>query len=334
MDRYQHVEVYDQENGSLLYNETIAPVGSNNRIEDADAISFWLSGKWSVTDALRINLAARYEKVESGRRQFADADRNSAPSTTSNDISELLPGASFTYELAPEWQLLGGVHKGFSPLGGGAKEFEEPETSTNWEAGMRYHHPILFVETIGFYSDFSNKAENCSVGSPCSNGETSGAFVTGKAVIAGVEFQASTVLRIAPFEIPLDFTYTYTDAEVKDGNSTVGVNDGHRLKDVPKNMASLRLGLEQGSGWNNYLVTKYMGNMCSVGGCNNMDGDFAKTDSLLVLDYISRYAVKEGVEVFFKVENLLDEQAIASRAPYGARPNQPRTALLGLELGF
>lgn len=30
------------------------------------------------------------------------------------------------------------MHKGFSPLGGGASENEEAETSVNWKAGFRY----------------------------------------------------------------------------------------------------------------------------------------------------------------------------------------------------
>jgi Fe(3+) dicitrate transport protein len=34
------------------------------------------------------------------------------------------------------------------------------------------------------------------------------------------------------------------------------------------------------------------------------------------------------------VDNLLDEQAIVSRQPDGARPNKPRTASVGFELSF
>jgi Fe(3+) dicitrate transport protein len=34
------------------------------------------------------------------------------------------------------------------------------------------------------------------------------------------------------------------------------------------------------------------------------------------------------------VQNLLDEQAIVSREPDGARPNGPRTAMLGLQWTF
>ena len=65
-------------------------------------------------------------------------------------------------------QTLVGYHKGFTPIGGGADSNEEVEESANFEAGLRYGSGNLFVEGIYFYSDFSDKTELCSVGSPCS----------------------------------------------------------------------------------------------------------------------------------------------------------------------
>ncbi|MEC9083866.1 MAG: TonB-dependent receptor, partial [Pseudomonadota bacterium] len=159
MDRFQPVDVYDQVNGSLVFQNTVAPTGSNNRFETGEALSFWALDKWQATDKLNINLALRYEDVQTSRTQYADPGRTTVDSTRANDSAELLPGASFTYDLSQSWQVLGGVHRGFSPLGGGARANEEPETSKNWEAGLRYFGNAFFAEMIGFYSDFSNKAE-------------------------------------------------------------------------------------------------------------------------------------------------------------------------------
>ena len=52
------------------------------------------------------------------------------------------------------------------------------------------------------------------------------------------------------------------------------------------------------------------------------------------MDYISRYAFNDSALVFLKVENLFDERAIVSRQPDGARPNKPRTAMVGVEWTF
>ena len=333
MDRFQPVEYYDQIDGELVFAGSKAPSGSNNRFEEADAVSFWAVDSWQLSDALNLNLALRYEEVESSREQYADVGRKELDSRRSNDGEEWLPGASFTYDLSDSWQLLGGVHRGFSPLGGGAKQNEDPETSVNWEGGVRYRAD-WFVEAVGFYSDFDNKTESCSNASPCSDGSTSGSFNTGAAVIAGVELQASTSLELGSFQVPVNLMYTYTDAEISKNNPDKGISDGDQLASVPENTFSLRLGLEAANGWNNYAVAKYIDEMCMDVGCNNGGTKFDRSEDLFVVDYISRYAFTNDAVVFFKVENIFDEQAIVSRQPDGARPNKSRTASIGVEWSF
>ncbi len=334
MDRFQPVDIYNQVGGALVYSgQSTAPAGSNNRLEEADAISLWVLDSWQLGDALNLNMAMRYEGVDSWRKQYADPARTVLENERSNTSKEWLPGASLTYDLSDSWQLLAGVHRGFSPLGGGAKKDEDPETSINWEAGVRYRGP-WFVEVIGFYSDFDNKSENCSNASPCSDGSTSGSFVTGQAVISGLEFQVSTVLDAGRFGVPVDMMYTYTRAEISKNSPANSFANGDQLASVPENMLSMRVGLESEFGWDNYVVAKYVDEMCVNIGCNNSASKFGKTQDLLVMDYISRYAFSEGVQVFLKVENLFDEQAIVSREPDGARPNKPRTASMGVEWTF
>lgn len=334
MDRFQPVELYDQINGSLVFQGLVEPTGSDNRLEEADALAFWVTDTWQVTDALRVNLALRHEDVESSREQFDTVDRSVPDGKQSNDSDEWLPGASFTYDLNSDWQILAGVHKGFSPLGGGAVESEEPETSINYEAGVRFSRDTLFLEAIGFYSDFDNKTENCSLANPCSNGDTSGSFTTGEAVVSGLEVQAGKVITRKDYSIPVNLAYTYTEAEISDDNVTNGFRDGDILADIPENTFSLRVGLEAPNGWNNYAVAKYIDEMCVNVGCNRTNGSFSETESLFVVDFISRYDMNPNTVVFLKVDNVLDEQSIISRAPDGARPNKPRTAYVGLEYNF
>ncbi|TDG14730.1 TonB-dependent receptor [Seongchinamella unica] len=332
MDRFQPVEYYHQIDGKLVFDRIKEPAGGDNRVEKADATAFWAVDSWAVTDALNVNLALRWEDVESSRRQYADPQRTVLDSSRSNSGDEWLPGASFTYDLSDSWQVLAGVHKGFSPLGGGAREYEDPETSTNYEAGLRYRGP-WFVEAVGFYSDFDNKSENCSNANPCSNGETSGSFTTGEAVISGVELQAGTSLDLGRYSMPLNLVYTYTDAVISKDNPEEGFEDGDRLASIPENTVSLRLGLVGPQGWDNYAVVKYLDEMCMTVGCQGGKA-FDESDDLLVVDFISRYALTDNGTVYLKVENLLDERAIVSRQPDGARPNKPLTASVGVQWDF
>lgn len=332
MDRWQPVEIYDQVDGSLVFRQLVEPTGGNNRIERADALSFWVTDEWQVGDALKLNLALRHEDVDSSRRQFADPDRGVLASSLSNSTSEWLPGASMTYDIGPEWQVLAGVHRGFAPLGGGASANQEPETSVNYEAGIRFGRDELFVEAIAFRSDFDNQAESCSIANPCSNGATSGSFVTSEAVVNGLELQLANAWRIGNVRVPLHATYTWTDAEISKDNPTTGVADGDVLADIPENLFSLRLGFETGIGWDNHLVVKHMDETCISVGCNRLNDPFGRTESLTIADIISRYSLTDNTVVFFKVENVTDEQVIIARTPHGARPNKPRTSFVGIEL--
>ncbi|MDV6316716.1 TonB-dependent receptor family protein [Idiomarina sp. HP20-50] len=334
MDRFQPVEIYDQVNGSLVYQDIIMPTGSNNRLEGADAISFWLTDQWQATDALKVHFALRYEDVESYRNQFADTAREQLDSTRSNDSDEWLPGVSFTYDVSDNWQVLAGAHKGFSPLGGGAKEFQEPETSNNYEAGIRFKQGSFFAETIGFYSDFSDTTQQCSIANPCDNGEESGSYVLGESTVAGLEVQASNTFELGQFLMPVDFAYTYTQGEISQDNAVTGLMEGDDLNDIPQNTFSVRVALDNNKGWINYVVAKYIDEMCVSVGCNRDNSRFNKTESLFVTDFVSRYEMNSNMTVYLKVENLFDQQEIVARSPHGARPNKPRTASLGVEYTF
>lgn len=335
MDRFQPDEIFDQIDGQLVFREIIEPRGGNNRFEEAEALSLWVTDQWQATDRLKANLALRYEDVKTSRDQFADPERTRLQSQRSNNTDELLPGASFTYDLSPRWQLLAGYHRGFSPLGGGAKEFEDPETSDNFETGLRFNQAGYFAEVIGFYSDFSNKSENCSLGNPCSNGSTSGSFTLGEAVIAGVEVQLSKTFQLKQVELPFELAYTYSQAEIDSDNPVTGFNDGDQLAEVPENTFSIRTGVETHWGWDNHLTAKYIDKLCDTAGCNKTSSSLDETESLFVVDYNSRYTLpNNNLTLFVKVENIFDSQSIVSRAPDGARPNKPITAVAGVEYRF
>lgn len=334
MDRFQPVDIYDQVNGSLVFQDTIAPTGGNNRFEGADALAFWALDEWRITPDFKLDLALRYEDVDTFRRQYDTPGRIDDPARRSSSTREWLPGASMTWDFTDNYQLLAGVHRGFAPLGGGATDNDEPETSVNYEFGLRYLRDDLFIELVGFRSDFENQAEVCSNASPCSNGATSGTFVTGEAVVDGFEFQLGNEWRAGALTVPLTFNYTYSNAEISEDNPVTGVFDGDELADIPENIFSLRLGLEHASGWDNHFVAKFMDETCISVGCNRADDDFDRTESLFVIDWISRYALTEDVTAFVKVQNLLDEQVIISRLPDGARPNKPRTGMVGVDYRF
>ncbi|MFT7234522.1 MAG: Fe(3+) dicitrate transport protein [Methylophagaceae bacterium] len=335
MDRFQPQDTYDQVNGQLVNTGTIIdPTGSNNRFEEADATALWITDDYQATEKLLLNLSLRMEDVETSRREFANSDRSTlaaASKQRDNDYREFLPGIAANYDLSDNWSALAGYHEGMTPLGGGSADGEEPEKSDNYELGLRFNKGTFYSEAIGFYSDFSNKAEICSVATPCADGQTSGASVIGGALVKGLEFQAGSLFTVGNFYVPVDLMYTYTKAETtSDGGATQGL----KLQNIPENIASLRVGFEHDNGWNNYVVAKYIDKTCAVLGCNKSNDAFDETDALTTVDIISRYQFDKGPEVFATVINAFDSQEIIARSPYGARPNIERTVRVGVLYDF
>src|SRR5690606_37776173 len=80
-----------------------------------------------------------------------------------------LPGVGAFYALFPNFGLLGGVYRGFSPPAPGSGESIGPELSTNYEAGGRFVEGRARVELIGFYNDYSNLTDVCTFSSGCVN---------------------------------------------------------------------------------------------------------------------------------------------------------------------
>jgi len=336
MDRYQPVEIFDQINGQLI-NQGIKAgeiSGSNNRIEEADAIALWITDEYQVTERMLLNLSLRVEDIETSRNEFATSDRSTlaaADKQRTNDYREYLAGIAASYDLTDNWLALAGYHEGMTPLGGGSADGEEPEKSNNYELGLRFNKGMFHSEAIGFYSDFSNKAEICSLATPCADGQTSGASVIGGAVVKGLEFQAGALFTAGNFYIPVDLMYTHTKAETTNESGAVS---GLKLQSIPENVSSLRIGLEHSSGWNNYVVAKYIDKTCAVLGCNKSNDAFEETDALTTFDFISRYQFDKGPEAFVKVVNVFDKQEIISRSPFGARPNIERTVSVGILYDF
>ena len=333
VDRWQPSDIYDQVNGELIFQETVSPSGSNNRLEGATAQALALTDAWQVNDRLRLDLALRRETVKSFSNRFSDMARDQLSDSRRNRTQVTLPGVGAFYELTPSIALLAGIHKGFSPLGAGAKPDEKPELSVNWEMGVRYSG-VVDADVIVFRSDFDNKAEICSVASPCSNGAEQGAFITGEAVIQGVELSLSGEYELGFASVPVSLSFTRTDAEITSARGLSGVQNGDHLAAVPKTMAAIRTGLVFATGTEFLATAKFTDALCVKAGCNRDNDALSQTDSYWSVDLALHHELSDSLSGFVKLENATDERAIVSRQPDGARPNKPQSLIAGFEWRF
>ena len=273
--------------------------------------------------SLMISPGIRFEQINGEVENFLTGV------LTSNNQTEVLPGISVLYEATDAINVFAGVHKGFSPAGPGS-EGREPEKSTNYELGFRFNNENFGVETVGFYSDYSNLLGRCRVSDyGCTVGEE---FSGGAVEILGAEFSASLTTPVGNLgDLSSSFAYTYTESSFQESFlstfSQFGiVKAGDELPYLPQHVAALGLALTAGK-LEGTVDFKYQSEMREEPGQDRIsDGLFAQ--SITTIDAGLRYQVNDALNMQVMVRNVADERAVVAHRPFGARPNLPRTAIL------
>ncbi|MDO8837401.1 MAG: TonB-dependent receptor [Parvibaculum sp.] len=337
-DRFQNQDVYAMAGGALTLTTAGAPGSQENRVGDAKAWAFFVRdtidwGKLTVVPGLR------YETIKLRRTDYAlnDPARVTPIAVLENSVDVLIPGISATYHLSDEWQLLGGVHRGFAAPGPGSTS--DAERSVNYEAGLRYGAGEFSFEAIGFFNDYSNLLGTCtaSTGGGCVIGaQFDGGDVDVKGLEVAAGYDAGGLLGLG-LKVPLGAAYTYTTSEFKtsfaSGFGPWGtVTAGDELPYVPEHMLTVSAGLE-GESWRTNLLVSYVDATRSRAGSGAIPAN-ELINERLIFDLSAEYDIAPGVTLIGIVENLTDEVYNVAFDPAGARPGKPRTILGGVKLSF
>ena len=320
VERDHQIEGYNMVDGRLI--DDGESYGKKDLNEDStDAIAMFVQDAIEFND-WQINAGLRVENIE------GETTDKLSESSSSRSTTVVIPGIGAFYQYTEELGFLAGINKGFSPNGPQAGDDVEPEESTNLEFGLRYSNEDLYLEAIGFYSDYSNLIARCRTSdATCNAGDE---FNGGDVEIIGLELQAQQRYDVSSYSIPVSLAYTYTESEFQDSfDSTFSqwgqVEAGDELPYLPNHLARLQVGLEA-TNWDASLAAKYRGEMREVAGQgDNIEGSFV--EDLLTWDLAGNYYFGASWSFQMKVENLTDEVEIASRRPFGARPNSPRTVI-------
>lgn len=332
-DRFQKQDGYRMEDGRLVLTTAAAPGSQTNRVSTADVNAIFVAtdiriGRWIFTPGMR------YEDIELTRFDYSTSDPSRADGPTrvrENSVSAFIPGAGVLYKLSDEWRLLGGVHRGFNPPGPGSSADEE--TSTNFEAGVRYDSTSVSLEAIAFYNDYDNLVGTVTE-STGGGGEIGDQFDGGQVRVTGLELSAAVAPRWNGIDVPLSIRYTYTaEAEFREGFESGfdpwgDVVPGDELPYIPENQFRAEAGLvaEQ---WRVNLAANYVGRMRTLAG----QGPFLPRETIddhTVWDVMAAWNFTEALSAYVKVDNLFDETYASAQRPAGLRPGLPRTGYLGI----
>lgn len=283
---------------------------------------------WRITVAPGARLEAYEQRLDD---QLRDQDL-----TTLAVV--LVPGVGVNVSIVEHLSVLGGVHMGFSPTAPGQDANVDPETSTNYEAGIRYSDARKYrlVEVVGFYNNYENLLGECTFSSGCSTANLDTQFNAGAVDVWGLEAAAHWKFDLGEqISIPVKAAYTLVKSEFQTAFSAENpqygnVEVGDALPYVPVHQGSLQVGA-QIVDFEGYLTGAYVASMREEAGQG--EGGL-RTDAQLLLDANLSYRFAQGWKATLRGENLTGNDALASRRPFGARPVRPRLVMAGLNYSF
>ncbi|AKQ65866.1 TonB-dependent receptor [Myxococcus hansupus] len=256
--------------------------------------------------------------------------------SSSGAVEVLMPGMGVYGALTRELGLFAGAYRGFSPPAPGQPSAVLPEKSINYEGGARWTRRGERFEVLGFFSDYSNLTDICTFSSGCINDDLDRQTDAGKAFIHGLEvFGEKTFRPGGGLTFPVSLSYTFTRTRLREDFQSAdpqfgNVRAGDELPYVPRHQLYATAGVETSFG-GLALSAFYSGAMRERAGQGEAPPGLL-TGELLTFDVNANWNFSRWGQLYLSARNILNEQVIVSRRPFGARPNAPRTLILGFKL--
>ncbi|WP_426730365.1 TonB-dependent receptor domain-containing protein [Myxococcus faecalis] len=328
IDRLHTEDAFRMAGGELVATHTATSTTANNKdathalaLHVTDAIAW---GPLVLTPGVRLEVirSRSYDRL-------TGEDTNGA-------LEVLMPGMGAFGALTPNLGLFAGAYRGFSPPAPGQPDSVGAERSINYETGARWTRRGERLEVLGFFNDYSNLTAICTFSSGCVDDDLDRQTDAGRAHIYGLEVFAEKVFRPGGgLTFPVTASYTFTRTELLEDFQSAdpqfgNVKAGDELPYVPRHQLSASVGVEGRLG-GVAVSALYIDTMREKAGQGEAPpGEL--TDSLLTFDVNANWNFSRWGQLYLSARNIFDTVEIASRRPYGARPNAPRTVILGFKL--
>jgi Fe(3+) dicitrate transport protein len=330
---YDEIRRRHSQSGFLMVSGELEPDGGPEQVTTSNTDSTYALALHAIDAltwrSLTFTPGVRVELVQSRNENRITQETNERA------LAAVMPGAGVYWALTQSFGLLGGVYRGFSPPPPGSDEHISPEYSVNYETGARFSQRHTRLELIGFYNDYQNLTDICTLSSGCLSDDLDRQFDAGRARIYGAEAFAGHTLDFGALKLPLTVAYTYTRANFSSTFSSQDPIYGDVVEDdeipyVPRHQlnATLAAELERASA---YVSFGYVARMRETAGQEALKDTLA-TDRQTWVDVGAQARVIGPLRIYGNLRNVLDERDIVSRRPYGARPNAPRWLQVGAKV--
>lgn len=308
---------YLMKSRQLVWDEQARPFKSFNRAH-SDALALFVSDE-ITSGNMTMTLGFRYEDIK-GDFENRLLDRYSI-----GNQSFLSPGIGVHWQVAQPLGVFAGIYQGYSPAGPGKSDVT-PEQSLNFESGIRLQTQNSHTEAVAFLSDYENLLGRCRVSdAECTPGQE---FNGGVVKVHGMELSSLFQTNVSNgFKLNSELVYTYTASSFEtgflSGFSQWGlVREGDELPYLPRHRGMLRFLLASESIDFSVALKHQSLTREEPGSSPIKEGLHA--DAYTTLDLSASWHMRENTMIQLILGNALDEIAIVSHRPFGARPNRPR----------
>jgi Fe(3+) dicitrate transport protein len=332
---YDEIKRLHTESGYLMQGGELVPAGepvltTADNLDSTHAVAIHMTDAMTWRD-LTVTPGARVELVSSRSRDYM------AKTDDKGLIAAVMPGVGAYYQLLRNLGLLAGVYRGFSPPPAGSDASVKPEYSVNYEAGARYTRGSSRAELIGFYNDYQNLTDVCTLASGCVAANLDRQFDAGKARIYGVEAFVAHEQRIGEFRVPVSAAYTLTYGEFLNDFTSQDpvygvVRKGDELPYIPLNQLNVTAAVEHRRAGVN-AAFNYIAPMREQAGNVAIEKAVA-TDEQIWVDLGGYVNIYRWLRLYANLRNAFGAENIIGRRPYGARPSAPRWLQVGLKFQF
>ena len=356
-DRFATRSAYNMTNGTMILSAAGIKGNQENQIRNAQSLATFLNYDISFK-RLKVSPGVRYENINFDFQNYGTADNarlGTGLRSAENQLTVILPGIGLHYWLNENMNLLGGIHKGFSPPGmpsvTATSGQARMETSVNYELGYHFEKNGYTAQVVGFFNNYSNilGSDNISGGGL----GTGDMFNAGNAHIRGIEisFEGNLLSNKnypSGLSFPVSLAYTFTDARFQEtfinggGDWGTGrINQGDRIPFITPHLLTANVGVSNQK-FDITLSNRFTGITRVKPGAGSpiIPNDLVKYADVnalagfIIIDLSTNYDVTKSVTAFATINNLTNSKAIVANLPQGYRPNMPLSFNTGLKIRF
>lgn len=356
-DRFATRSAYNMTNGTMILSAAGIKGNQENQIRNAQSLATFLNYDISFK-RLKVSPGVRYENINFDFQNYGTADNarlGTGLRSAENQLTVILPGIGLHYWLNENMNLLGGIHKGFSPPGmpsvTATSGQARMETSVNYELGYHFEKNGYTAQVVGFFNNYSNilGSDNISGGGL----GTGDMFNAGNAHIRGIEisFEGNLLSNKnypSGLSFPVSLAYTFTDARFQEAFINGGgdwgtgrINQGDRIPFITPHLLIANVGVSNQK-FDLTLSSRFTGITRVKPGAGALiipDNvvkypDVNALADFLIIDLSTNYDVTKSVTAFATINNLTNSKAIVANLPQGYRPNMPLSFNTGLKIRF